>query len=44
MWQNVTFVLKKIKRSTKDKNHEKVTNHCHYTVKYRGIAYSICKI
>ena len=39
---NVIFVEKKItKNLAKDKNHRKVTDHCHFTGKYRGVAHGI---
>ena len=30
-----------IKKLSKSINYRKVSNHCHYTVKYRGAAHSI---
>ena len=30
------------RKYTNDKNYLKVKDHCHYTGKYRGTAYSIC--
>ena len=31
-------------RLSKDKNHGKIRNHCHFTCKCRGEAHSICNI
>ena len=35
---------KRILKFTKDKNYRNVRDHCHYTGKYKGAAYSICKL
>ena len=35
---------KRILKNTKDKNYQKVRDHCHYTGKYRGTAHSICNL
>ena len=36
---------KKIKEDNADnKNYNEVRDHCHYTDKYRGVAYSMCNI
>ena len=32
------------KKLVKDENYRKVRDHCHYTGKYRGTAYSICNL
>ena len=41
--QNVTFVKNKfIKKFAKDKNYQKIRDHCHYTGRYGGAAHSIC--
>ena len=38
--ERMLHVQKKIiKKSAKDKNHQKVTDHSHYTGKYRGVTY-----
>ena len=34
----------RILKFTKDKNYRNVRDHCHYTGKYKGVAYSICKL
>ena len=40
---SVTFVEKKFaQKFSKDKNYQKVRDHCHFTGKYRSAAYSIC--
>ena len=31
-----------MKKVSKDKNHRKVSDYCHYTGKYRGETHSIC--
>ena len=41
MRQDVTSVEKKI---AKDKNYRKFRDHCYYTGKYSGAAYSICNL
>ena len=33
-----------IKKLSKSINYRKVSNHCHYTGKYRGAAHSICNL
>ena len=33
-----------LKKLTKSINYQKVRDHCHYTSKYRGAAYSICNL
>ena len=33
-----------MKKNAKDINYWKVRDHCHYTVKYRGTAHSICNL
>ena len=33
-----------LKKFAKNKNYQKVTDHCHYTGKYRGGAHSICNL
>ena len=32
------------KKFAKDKYHRKVTDHCHYTGKYRGAGHNICNL
>ena len=45
MQQDITFLEKKnIEKFVKDKIHSEVRDHCHYTDKYRGTAYSICNL
>ena len=42
MQQNVKFVEKRfLKKFPRNKNHQKVRDHCHYTDKYRGAAHSV---
>ena len=38
------YICRKIflKKLSKSSNYRKVSNHCHYTDKYRGAAHSIC--
>ena len=38
MWEKI------IEKLAKDKNYQKVRDHCHYTGKYRGTAHSICNL
>ena len=33
-----------LKKFTNDKNYRKVRDLCHFTVKYRGAAHSICNL
>ena len=33
-----------LKKFAKDKNYQKVRDHCHYTGKYRGASHSICNL
>ena len=44
--ENVCYICGKrvLKKFAKDKNHRKVREHCHYTGRYRGTAYSICNL
>ena len=35
---------KVLKKFGKDKNYQKVRDHCHYTGKYRDAAHSICNL
>ena len=45
MQESVIFVKKNLKiKYLKDKKYRKVGDHCHYTGKYRGAAYSICNL
>ena len=45
MWQNITLVEKKfINFFSKDKNHQKARDQCHYTGKYRSAVHSICNL
>ena len=43
---NVYYTCRKrfAKNLAKDKNHHKVRDHYHYTGKYRGATYRICKL
>ena len=41
MQKYVKFVEKKVLKNAEDINCQKVRDHCHYTVKYRGSAHSI---
>ena len=36
--------IKLTQKLAKDKNYRKVIEHCHFTGKYRGAAYSICNL
>ena len=38
------FEKRFIKKFSKGKNYRKSRDHCHYTSKYRGAAYSICDL
>ena len=40
----VCYICRKImlKNLSKTINYQKVTDHCHYTGKHRGVAHSIC--
>ena len=42
----VCYICRKrfLKTFADDKNYGKVIDHCHYTVKYRGTAHSICNL
>ena len=45
--QNYIYYIcgrKILKKFARDKNYQKVRDHCHYTAKYRGIAHSICNL
>ena len=42
--QKVCNMCKKGFSIDNDKKHHKVSNHCHYTGKYRGAAHSICNL
>ena len=33
-----------IKKFAKDKNHQNVRDHCHYTGKYRSVTHSVCNL
>ena len=35
---------KYLTKASKNKNYQKVRDHCHSTGKYRGVAHSICKL
>ena len=42
----VCYICRKriLKKFAKDKNYQKVRDHCHYTGKYRSAAHSICNL
>ena len=43
--KSVTYAKKEFSTDDDDnKKHHKVEGHCHYTGKFRGAAYSICKL
>ena len=43
--KSVLYLWKKnLKIFSKSINYQKVRHHCHYTVKYRGAAHSICNV
>ena len=45
MQQNVKFVEKDSqKKLAKNKNYQKIRDHCHFTGKYRDAAHSICNL
>ena len=44
MQKYVPFEEKFLKKFAKDKNYQKVRDHCHFTGKYRDAAHSICNL
>ena len=43
--RNICYIYKKeFSIDNKDKKHQKVRDHCHYTGKYRGAAHDICNL
>ena len=43
--KSMSYLWKKIlKKFAKDKNYQKVRDHCHDTGDYRGAAHSICNL
>ena len=45
-YATVCYICEKrfLKKFANDKNYRKVTDHCHFTGKYRGKAHSICNL